>query len=156
MELEFTVPTVPIAQPRQRHRALMLGDRVVTQNYTPKDSPVQTFKASVKHEFAVAVRDSGQRGQWPVQDGPVAVTLLLFFPRPKRLLWKSKPMPRLPHTSKPDAENVAKAGLDALTGIAWRDDAQVSYLAIEKAYCAGDEMPRVEITIRTMDDMVAV
>jgi Holliday junction resolvase RusA-like endonuclease len=38
-------------------------------------------------------------------------------------------MPRLPHTSKPDRDNLDKAVMDALKGIAWIDD--------------GDEQPHV-------------
>lgn len=154
MELEFTVPCVPCAQPRQRHRALMIGGRVVTQNYTPKNAPVNSFKATVAMAFARAMLEQDQLGHWPVQEGPIAVTLLLFFPRPKRLIWKKRPMPRAPMYSRPDAENCAKSTLDALTKLAWNDDAQVSYLAIEKAYCAGDESPRVEVKIQTMQDWV--
>jgi len=35
-------------------------------------------------------------------------------------------------TRRIDADNIAKACLDALTGIVWRDDSQVTSLAVEK------------------------
>lgn len=38
----------------------------------------------------------------------------------------------LPDTGKPDVDNVAKLVMDALTGIAWKDDAQVTSLTIRK------------------------
>lgn len=38
-----------------------------------------------------------------------------------------------PDTHKPDADNVAKIVADALTGVAWRDDAQVVWMSSAKA-----------------------
>ena len=46
--------------------------------------------------------------------------------RPKSLLWEHD-------TFKPDADNVAKLVLDALNGVAWQDDAQVTSLHVRKA-----------------------
>jgi Holliday junction resolvase RusA-like endonuclease len=132
----------------------MINGRAVAQNYTPKSDPVNTFKAAIQFAFAQEARY--QKESWPVHEGALAVTCVLYFPRPKRLIWKKRPMPRAPMATKPDVENAGKAVLDALTGLAWRDDAQVSYLAIEKAYCAGDEMPRVEVQIQTMDEFVPI
>ena len=47
-------------------------------------------------------------------------------------------------TKKPDADNVEKIVLDAINGIAWRDDAQVVDLRTTKVYGA---VPRVEVEI---------
>ncbi len=43
-----------------------------------------------------------------------------------------------------DADNVAKACLDALTGLLWRDDRQVVGLSIEKLFETGT--PRITLT----------
>lgn len=80
----------------------------------------------------------------PYFDGPVLVTLSYEFPRPAshhvagkrgRPLKESAP---LCHTVKPDADNAAKAVLDALqhSGL-WHDDAQVSDLIVRKRYANG-------------------
>jgi Holliday junction resolvase RusA-like endonuclease len=45
---------------------------------------------------------------------------------------------------KPDGDNLAKAALDGLKGIAWADDSQVCRLLVEKRYSMD---PRVEIVI---------
>jgi hypothetical protein len=42
-----------------------------------------------------------------------------------------------------DADNIAKACLDALTGLLWRDDRQVVRLSIEKLL--GPETPRITL-----------
>ena len=49
-----------------------------------------------------------------------------------------------PHTSKPDLDNLEKAALDALNGIAYADDAVVATIIAEKVYALD---PFVEITI---------
>lgn len=80
----------------------------------------------------------------PYFTGPVLVTLSYEFPRPashhvagkrERPLKDSAPYC---HTGKPDADNAAKAVLDALqySGL-WRDDAQVADLIVRKRYANG-------------------
>jgi Holliday junction resolvase RusA-like endonuclease len=74
---------------------------------------------------------------------PLSVTLTFYLPRPKnhyRTNGMLKPTsPVYMHDSKPDADNLAKAVLDALTNIrAWLDDDQVCELVIRKYW----EQPR--------------
>ncbi len=52
---------------------------------------------------------------------------------------------RVRPTVKPDVDNLAKGIKDALTGMIWRDDAQVVSLTVRKFYAVD---PRAEITIR--------
>lgn len=116
----FTVPCVPVAQPRQRHRLMKTADgRQFLGNYTPRNSPAQTFKATVRLA-------AEQAHQGPPLEGPLGVRLVFAMPRPGRLMWKSRPMPRAWHETAPDAENLAKGALDAMTGLVWRDDKQVA------------------------------
>lgn len=76
---------------------------------------------------------------------PLSVTLTFFMPRPKNHYNTKgvlKPTsPRFMHDSKPDADNLAKAVLDALTNIrAWLDDDQVCELTIRKYW----EQPKMD------------
>lgn len=48
-------------------------------------------------------------------------------------------------TKKPDVDNIVKIVLDALNGLAWHDDAQVTFLAVSKEY-TGKE-PFVAVTL---------
>lgn len=50
----------------------------------------------------------------------------------------------LPATRKPDADNIAKIILDALNGVAWKDDTQVVQLEVNKAFHA---QPHVTVVI---------
>ena len=59
-------------------------------------------------------------------------------------------MPRLPHISVPDVDNLFKSVADALKGIAWRDDSQVCACSIEKWVAAGGESPHVRVCIEEM------
>jgi Holliday junction resolvase RusA-like endonuclease len=56
-------------------------------------------------------------------------------------------MPRTYHAKKPDRDNLDKAVMDALKGLAWIDDSQVCDGRIIKLIAAGDEQPHVEIRI---------
>lgn len=107
--------------------------------YTP-DNGVKSFKEACRIVFA-------STHQGPPCDGPVRVDIRAVFARPKRLMFKKRPMLQEWHVGRPDADNVAKAASDALTGLAWRDDAQVCYLSVKKVYASGDEQPHTRITI---------
>lgn len=144
--IKFTIPAVPVAQPRQR--SAMIAGKV--RNYTPATHPVNAFKATARLAWA----NSDYDGE-PLPYA-FAVRLTFVFPRPGRLIWKSRPMPRAGHTRKPDADNLAKAVLDALNGVVWPDDSQVCRLTVEKVYAAGGEQPHVEVRIGdTCEDLEA-
>ena len=61
-------------------------------------------------------------------------------------------MPRLPHHVKPDRDNLDKVVLDALTGLLWRDDCQVSDGRLTKMYATGNEEPHVEINVERLEE----
>jgi len=133
--ISFTVPAVPVAQPRQRHRLIATkAGRTFTHNYTPANHPVQAFKAAVQ-----LAAHSAYHG--PPLEGPLHLMLTFLLPRPARLIWKNRPMPRLPHDKKPDLDNLLKSFTDALSSILWRDDAQIAATVLAKMYAAGDEQP---------------
>lgn len=138
--IRFTVPAIPIAQPRQRQRVVHVGGRAIAQNYTPKSDPVNAFKATVAHAAAAVFCGA------PL-DCPVSIACLFVFPRPKSLTWKTKPMPRVLHTGKPDVDNVFKALTDALNGIVFIDDSRIYSATIQKVIAAGDEQPHCEVEI---------
>lgn len=83
--------------------------------------------------------------------GPVQVFVSFEFPRPKghygtgRNAGKLRDWAPYWHTSKPDADKLLRATLDALTGIAWRDDAQVAMAQCKKRY---GERPGTTIVIQ--------
>lgn len=133
----FKVPAVPVAQPRIR--ATKQG-RV----YTPA-GPVHAFKAAV-------MAAASEHMDAPILEGPIELWVSLIFPRPKNRIWKTRPMPREPHVKRPDLDNVLKAIMDALKGIAWTDDTQVQWINARKWVAGGDEAAACYLDIRPMED----
>lgn len=80
--------------------------------------------------------------------GPIIVNVTYFMPRPKRLMRKISPDGLIPHTSKPDIDNLNKAVLDTLTRIGvWQDDSQVIGIMAMKYHCPKDGTPGARISI---------
>jgi len=69
-------------------------------------------------------------------EGPVLVSIVVRKPKPPS--WPKKACSTNPWPwawwRKPDAENLAKPVLDALTGVAWQDDAQIVDLQVRKQF----------------------
>ncbi len=132
----------PKGQPRVR--AFVRGRHAGV--YDP--GTAESWKNAVR--FACPVKRS--MGGEPYFTGPVSVTLNFRFQRPtghhvagKRDRPVKPNAPQL-HTSKPDADNAAKAVMDALDvcGV-WYDDAQVASLIVTKAYTTGQPGCKVKI-----------
>lgn len=90
--------------------------------YTPKGT--RDYERAIREAYENAPR----RPPEPFS-GPIAVCIMTYrqLPKltPKRVLSE-------PDTHKPDADNIAKVVLDALNGVAWLDDAQVTSLTVVK------------------------
>lgn len=129
----------PMGQPRQRHA--FIGGRV--RNYTPEDAPINAFKTELKTAWT-AERILGE---------PCYCHITAIFPRPKAKTSKRRPNPRLPHTSKPDCDNIAKGICDALNIVAWHDDSQVAQLKVVKLIGTPDEQARTIVTIGRLSEL---
>ena len=138
--VEFFVPGLPVAQPRQRH-AMIAGH---VRNYTPTASPVNAFKATVKLACREALPDG-----WDFS-APMRMRISATFPRPKSKTKKRGANVFYPKTSKPDLDNLWKSIADALTGVAWNDDAQVWESTITKIVGSPDDEVGVSILIEFM------
>ena len=140
VEICFSVACLPVAQPRQRHRITFGKGEAFAQNYTPASSPVNAFKAQLR--LAAQQHFTG-----PPWEGPIMLGIMFIMPRPKSMMHKKKPMPKLWHTSKPDLDNLTKAVKDALTGLIWRDDSQVCWSNPQKLVAGGFEQPCVKVRV---------
>lgn len=75
-------------------------------------------------------------------DKALAVDIVLYYPRPKRMAKYKRLMAQkgvLRPTVKPDVDNVIKAILDALNGVAFEDDRQIVQIECEKWYDITEE-----------------
>ncbi len=149
--IRLIVNAVPVAQPRARAtsrgaHAAMYSPTTVKTKAGRKAHPIVAFKTAVR----AAAFGKGFDGT-NLLDSALRVDCCFVFPRPQRLLRKNDPKCRLPHTIKPDRDNLDKAVLDSLTGLVWVDDCQASTGLVEKYYAASGEVPHVAIVITKME-----
>lgn len=78
-------------------------------------------------------KDITQKGI-PVMDGPLLVVVHFRIPIPSAISKKRKELLHLlPHTKKPDGDNLEKFLNDALNGIVWTDDSRITWLVRSKS-----------------------
>ena len=88
----------------------------------------------------------------PIQ-GPVRLTVEAVFAVPPS--WSKRKRAAMlgqPHTSKPDASNVAKAVEDGLNRIAYADDAQIAEVVTRKRW---GETAETRVTVEALGDLAA-
>lgn len=116
---------LPIAKERPRVSAYRGRVRV----YTPKAT--QGYQESIRLSAFQAMRGRA------LFAGALQVDLSFQFAPPPSWSEKKKLAALnglIPHTSKPDADNLAKAWLDGMNGIVFNDDAAVTKFTAEKKY----------------------
>lgn len=130
--MTFHIPGPPVPKARAR----------VVNNHAYTPQRTADYERAVQSWYKLAAR-----GAQPLS-APCAVAMVFRFPIPASARRKTMPdkiKPGDPHTSKPDVDNLCKAILDALNGLAFADDALVVSLTARKEY--GDEAG-AEVTIR--------
>lgn len=141
MTIAFFVSGHPKGQPRARSFAFKKAGKYTSRMYDP--GTAEGWKS------CVAAEAMSHRPAMPY-DEPLVVMLDFYLPRPKSMCRKKDPQGPIPCTAKPDADNLAKAVMDALTQIGmWRDDAVVVELIVRKHYHAIGSRPGCEIFINT-------
>ena len=146
-KIEFFVPGAPVG--KGRPRAARRGAGVVM--FTP--GKTADYEALVATTAAAALAGAMRIiGTSQLLDGPLAAMLEMQFPVPAS--WSKARRARALagvewHTSKPDADNVAKAILDACNGVVFRDDSQIVMLTATKEF---SEAPGVRVVIREVQN----
>jgi Holliday junction resolvase RusA-like endonuclease len=130
--LSFAVHGLPAPQGSKRH----VGNGIMVES----SKHVRPWREAVKDAAWVAATQSS----WQQADGPVVLSVVFFFHRPKSH-WRTgrnsdllrAGVPTAP-AGKPDLSKLVRSTEDALTdaGI-WRDDAQVTDLRAQKRYTGG-------------------
>lgn len=134
-------------------------------NGTPKGQPrprASSYYNPKKGKYMARVFDCGSAENWKAQVqlaladhipeepllGPFAVVMSFALPRPKSLQRKKDPDGVIEHVKKPDADNLAKAVMDAINNLEiWHDDSQVSALTVTKFYTSKDGRPGLALDI---------
>ena len=133
MEKVFTVPGEPKGKGRPRFTRF-------SAPYTPE--------STVSYEEKVRLAFWEKCGTELInRDIPLTLEITAIFAVPEStskkrrtqmLAWAILP------TKKPDADNIAKIIADALNGVAWHDDAQITEMTVRKVY---GENPEVRVRI---------
>lgn len=136
--ISFFVQGEPVAQPRGRAVNIKgVGIRVI--GATTKH-PIHLWKQAL-----MSVCETAMQG-FRLYEDPIDVALVFLMARPKSMP-KRTANQRVPHTKKPDIDNVAKGVLDAFNARLWGDDSQIYSLKISKRYVMGDEKPGVFVRV---------
>jgi Holliday junction resolvase RusA-like endonuclease len=113
--------------------------------FVVKGRPILTTSARGLGEWTQKIAAAAY-GQTTQLESPARVQITFYLPRPKSLK-KSIVYP----SKRPDVDKLARAVLDALTGITWRDDSQVTYLCVMKVYASGTCPPGAQIDIEYLN-----
>ncbi|MCR4340264.1 MAG: RusA family crossover junction endodeoxyribonuclease [Gemmatimonadaceae bacterium] len=106
-------------------------------------APLMNWRASIAHAAQVAAD-----GAFAERGVPVWVEVTFRLQRPK-----SAPKRVVRPTTKPDIDKLARASLDALTGVVFADDSQVVFLSLSKRFAPFGEAPGAKFQV-TFGDMV--
>jgi Holliday junction resolvase RusA-like endonuclease len=133
--VQFIVPGQP--QGKGRHR---VGN---VRGHARMFTPAKT----VAYESLIALAAQHARGQGSLIEGPVSCSIELNCTIPKS--WSKQKRKQaiageIVPTTKPDCDNTAKAVMDALNGVIWHDDTQVTTLIVSKHY---SEVPCLRVVI---------
>lgn len=131
----FFIDGIPI--PKGRPRATARGAYTIL--YTP--TATKEYEA---HVAEVATKHIPKTGMIM---GPIAISLTFYLKPPKKYAKKMG----TPHVTRPDVDNLAKAILDGLEGILYKNDAQVTTLYAHKCY--GDK-PRVGVSVSELVELI--
>ena len=127
MKIQFAVPGPPQGKARPKFGK--------GRAYTPLNTVVYEKAVRARYQAAAV-------GMTPAE-GPVIVEIWAGYPIPKSMSKAKRAMicsGELLPTKKPDADNVAKIVCDALNGVAYKDDAQVTELHVHKFYSVTPEI----------------
>lgn len=136
--IRFTVPGHPHAQGRPRFARFKNFVR------TYEDQESTDFKSRV----AFFAKKSGVE---ILAEVSIALEIDIYLTRPKKYYSKKYPPSSILCWSRPDTDNFIKGISDALNGIAYSDDAQVSVIKARKMFHEIGGSPRVEISIYTCE-----
>ena len=136
--ISFVIPGSPV--PQGRPRAGRNGRKIVM--YDPKESKdYKEYVSLIARQYAPKIQ----------LEGALSVRIKIYREIPKSTTKKDRALIsegiKRPIT-KPDTDNYVKSVLDALNGIIFKDDSQVTDLYASKFY---SDNPRVEVHVQEID-----
>jgi Holliday junction resolvase RusA-like endonuclease len=110
---------------------------------------VADYRALVKQLVWQAVQEAG----WEAEDGPLALTLVVWRQAPKSRPKRRALTPRESYPcSKPDCTNYQKLAEDAGKALLWDDDSRIVHVQTLKLYAPPGHGERLEIHVRRVEE----
>jgi Holliday junction resolvase RusA-like endonuclease len=137
-----TYSVVVPGQPRGKARP-----RFTRTGHAYTDAKTRNYEAFIKSLF---VQKYG--ADFVPLEGPLEMEILVFLPIPASASKKRRiemEWGRECPIKRPDCSNICKAHEDALTGIGFKDDAQIVSLSVEKRY---SKNPHTELKFRKVGE----
>lgn len=136
--LRVEIPGDPVAQGRGRAVPTAAGIRVMDPERAKSWKGAAQVHMLEARERASAFGPFGR---------PLFVTVIALFRRPAKA-----PAGATWRASRPDADNLGKAVLDAGNSVLWHDDDQVVRLTVEKRFAAAGEAARVVVVLEDIGE----
>jgi Holliday junction resolvase RusA-like endonuclease len=136
--VEFTVIGVAAPQGSTKSFGFHLKDgsgrAVYGNNGEPMIRTVTTSDNPSVKEWRRLVADAAQRQivqceGFAIFTGAIAIDIVFALPRPRSL-----PKKVTAHTKKPDLDKLLRSTVDAMKGVVWSDDSQITEARIRKRY----------------------
>ncbi len=125
--------------------------RTTRKGYKYLDASVVKYRKTLR---TMAIAQMREQKAEKLTDS-IAVDVIYSFQRPQSFRKKEreeidsgKTMPKI---TKPDIDNLTKAILDALNGIAWNDDAQIAEISARKIWSKQDQ---IEVKIMEIKNQI--
>lgn len=138
--ITFEVLGTPVTQGSTK--AYVRGTRAIVTH--DKRGPLMNWRATIAQAAQVAAD-----GAFADRSVPVWVSVTFRLQRPK-----SAPKRVIRPTTKPDVDKMARAALDAMTGVLFADDSQVVSLHVQKEFAGEAQAPGAVFVVRFGSDLL--
>lgn len=138
-----------VAQPKGNMRAFK-GKGMKFPIVTDSNRSAKSWSQLIAQAASVALQQQPV-GDRAVIDGAVRLSVAFYLPRPKKYQKRGVPVACL---TAPDWDKLARAVGDALTGVAYYDDKQITEAVIGKFYADIDDAPHADIRVEATGGVV--
>ena len=136
--MTLSVVGMPVTQ-GSKYARVVNGHAIMTEGFGTKPRALKEWRSAVASAARVWLDLNGRPA--PL-DGPLCLSMIFYLPRPK----SASRRVILPAT-KPDCSKLCRAVEDALSKIAYTDDARIVDLGVRKRFAIG-RPPGVDVFLR--------
>ena len=151
MKISFFVPGIPKTAGSKRGIPIYRGKKG-QKVFTGHVAVVESCEKS-KDWRGDVIKFATEAYKGPLIKDAIRLKVWFCFPRPKSHYGTGRNKDMIKeaapdfHTKKPDATKLLRAVEDALTGVIWKDDAQIIKQTVDKDYVHGGNKPGAIIEI---------